>query len=542
MSKRSVVDIREKKDTRGLPVTLDPRYYYEYSSRLRSQNATGIEGLLYKFIPYSFIGSLAFAIDPLSGFKVSYGRVTPANRTRTRGGQSVVTTTRKWFGTYDRSIPAYLNNPAYTYHADSGSNLTSQPVLVDRSSDTTKRTRLVGSNNGEATMWSVHISSPARELSYVYDYSIWYNVTPKPYRYHTIDRYHRTYASPAAWIPYASVETLRSVETAAALKQMQSHVLPLFTGVTAQKRTTTIFRNVVELKDLPRGIIQLRDTLKHLGDLSATFKNVDRKLWEKLHSLKTNLDDIPKEYLSYCFGWRQTYSDVRASLLAPNRVSKRLNFLMRRNGKATTYRSERKVSESVTPSVGFNYDTWTQESDIKLSTTLTRDHHIRMVVNTTFEFPDVDLPSFAKKQFYRDLGVVPTPIDLYNLVPWTWLFDWFSGFGNYLEIIQSINEDRELINWGVISNSVKGVLATTYTSKSTSTYIRGAAGPGPVVSETSLVKNSNYHQTRLYYDLLLRRDISTMLSVNKTVDIPSLSVYQQTILGALLATRTNFRR
>jgi hypothetical protein len=520
-----------KVDTRGLPFSMDPRYFYVYSALSAQHKATGVEKFLYELMPISLIRSLAFAIDPLSQFKLSATRISPATRTRTRKSNSVLNLRSYTKKTVSITQPyPFLVNGSY-----STSTLTydqpDQKPLNNVSLDIVKSDRPKGSDMGEFSMWKVQpFSSPrtARRYNIV---RRWYTGSGG-YWYDSRGSTEWATQGPAAYITPAVVDNLRISVQNGDLAALQDNVLNSFSRCSSQRRATTLFRNIVELRDLPRSILQLQDSLRHLRNLSESL-NIPKSVLERIHSFKTTGFDIPKEYLSYSFGWRQTYSDMRDALLAPERISKRVNFLIRRNGKATTYRSATNLSQNYTTTSGFAYAVFPDELTNSLSHLVKLDRSLRMVINTTFEFPSVNTPTFRSKEFYRQLGVVPNPIDLYNLVPWTWLVDWFTGFGNYLEVIRSINEDRNLINWGVFTCSTQGELRSTYASKisNSETY-----GGGP----TQTIKVSYGHTSVLSISSQLRRDVSGLLDVKTTGDTSKLSTYQLSILGSILAGKLKF--
>jgi hypothetical protein len=317
---------------------------------------------------------------------------------------------------------------------------------------------------------------------------------------------------------------------------MQDHSIGMYSGIFPQKRAYTLFRNVAELKDVPRSLLSLRDSLTGLSKFSDALEKAGPRTRELLHSLRTVRDQVPKEWLSYWFGWRQLYSDVVGLLDAPAKIGKKIDFLVRRNSKPTTYRSRKVIIENGTPPDGFLYD-FSLEDSIDLKHSYVRTTELKMVVNTTFDFPPTDLPNFRQKEFYRQLGAFPTPVDLYNLVPWTWLFDWFTGFGNYLEVIEGINSDDKLINWGLITAKVGVELETAYIGKVKWSKISGEAFDE--IDNYSIVEH--HHISKLHYTLQLRRDLSTILGVRTTGDKASLSPYQLSILAAILSTRGKFR-
>lgn len=159
-----------------------------------------------------------------------------------------------------------------------------------------------------------------------------------------------------------------------------------------------------------------------------------------------------------------------------------------------------------------------------------------MVINTTFDFPSLNPVTFASRMFFDQLGVYPRPTDLYNLVPWSWLFDWFTGVGDYVNVIDEINRDRSLINWGMITAVTRGSLVTTstsrYTDRDTVQVTYGNTG-----TTTNIVRRKTYTAS-LDYSYQMRVDLGSIDGVRKITDVSSLTSYQQSILGALLSERT----
>lgn len=348
--------------------------------------------------------------------------------------------------------------------------------------------------------------------------------------YHTSD-VTVSYSSPSALIDYNTAINPDN-ETNLALSKMQEHGVRLFARIRPQKRTYTLARNLVELRDVPRSILTLRDTLRKLHQVFLALETSGRTS-RLLHSLKTVQSQVPKEYLSYWFGWRQTYSDVVGLMKSPAKIGKKIDFLIKRNAKTSTYRTSQTFVELDVPATGFTYETGFEDS-FELSHLRKRTTELKMVVNAIFDFPPTDLPELQEREFYRQLGLNLTPLDLYNLIPWTWLLDWFTGFGNYLEVIEAINSDSSLINWGVYTAKVDVDLATQLTSKVVWSETRGVTS-APVVSYET---HHHAHISTCHYTLHLRRDLSTILDVKATSAPETLSPWQLSILGAILANYT----
>ncbi len=547
-------------DTRGLPEGYDPHKFYEYRIQQLSETGTGLEGFLCRLLPYEVIRSFAIAIDPFHQFKVAPKQITPANRKRIRSTVSFFDKIVKPWSTtvshYASAVnylgvgglngPLVFDTPLYYSGFDPSSNPPSGKLM--ESNDTTRRTRLMGSDDGTLDLFKYVASSPDRVARNSEEQYLRYDASPYGVHgstgelgYDSIVSFRRDYfnaAQPAAVYPYYAAVELRNHEISVAETLMSKHAVSMFKGVLPTRRDYTLFRNVVELRDIPRGISQLRETFRHLRDRDVFLSKMPRSVREKVTSLSTPLSDIPKEYLSYCFGWRQTYKDVMDLVALPAKVGKKFNLLIARSGKPTTFRSKREILSGGNDVPGFYYEPMYWDSAVSQDTRVSRVSELRMVVNATFDFPPINPVSFRSSEFLRKLGVAPTFTDLYNLVPWTWLFDWFTGLGNYLDIIEEVNNDKSLINYGFITCVSKGNIQTTFKwDDFANTSIDRGLGFVNTVN-----KIHRTHSSQLDFTFQLRKDLGAVMDVKHITDVSELSVYQQSILGALLAQRTNFRR
>jgi len=423
-----------------------------------------------------------------------------------------------------------------------------QPILPHFFKDTTDRTRLIGSKLGESEFFQGHVYSPPRDISEVQTLNSIFDIPPDPPRdepyFATIHKGEQVdgvqFGPFAAALGTDSFESLVRREKELMAATMQKYVLPMYKGITPEARNYSLFRNVVELRDVPRGILQLKSTLENFIKLADSI-NIPSRLGKVLHNTKTSLSDIPKEYLSYHFGWKQTFKDVMDLLEAPSKISKQVNLLIERSGKASTYRSKRQFPSTDENVPGFTYVTNGMDRNLKISSRIDRVIELRMVVNSTFTFPPAAEILVRKELFLDKLGLFPRFIDIYNLIPWTWLVDWYTGLGNYLEIIENINRDRSIVNWAMLTGVSKGKLTTELKSSQidhriTSFNLVDNAPPTDIVTvrETS-------HQSTYDFTYRKRQDVSTILDVSSISDTSSLSTYQQSILAAILATMIDFK-
>lgn len=547
-------------DTRGLPEGYDPRMFYEYRYETLVKEATGVERFAYKYIPFTLLKSFAFAIDPLAKFKVSAHSITPANRDKYRITASVLQQ-RKWTRWRDATsyttTPNYRNvqfcdSPYYVWSPNPGTKSTgsiaSQPVLADYLKDTTTKTRLVGSLQGELELFKSTLNSPPRKIYRGSTVKAYYSPgAPSPQcsavggtrmqHNGSWDYEYEELTPSAATLPLSTHTSLRNSEIAYAKALCQKHAPALLKKWSPNARTYTLFRNVVELRDLPRSVKQMAETLYNLRVLYVSLHTSPR-VRRVIFDLKHTARDIPKEYISFHFGWKQTYNDLVELLDLPGKLSKKYNFLIARSGKPTTFRTSMKVPAGLTGVSGFEYTGSSYEHTVSSSSRIDKISELRLVINATFDFPPINPVQFNHENFLERIGAIPRPTDLYNLIPWTWLVDWFTGLGSYVELIDETNRDPSLINWGMITCRTQGKLTTDYTSKSTiqdHTYFN----PG----ETHINRLiDNRHTSVLEFECQTRSDVASILAVKQTSVPTTLTSYQKSILGALLAQRTEHSR
>lgn len=549
-------------DTRGLPEGYDPHKFYEYRRDTLVKTANGIESFAYKYIPWSIMESFCFALDPMYQFKVAPYAITPYNRHRERGNSSVLQNR-----SYYRRFHNWSDSQDSNYHGisvcwspyfgkrieanyENEYELGKQPALLDQSDDTTRRTRLFGSEQGTARFFKQYIHSPPRSRDQDSTFTFfYYNEGPPSLScsevgganntraYSEEHKHYEVRGSSAIMYPHY-LSTIREREYTYCEELIAKHGLSMLKDWNpVTKRDYTLFRNIVELKDIPRSIASLQKTAEALK-LAYNGLPRNRSLREAIISLNPIGKQIPNEYLSYNFGWRQLYRDTMDLLALPHKLSKKYKFLIERAGKPTTFRTKRTILSAVGDySPEFDYDSITGEHSIKYSSRLDRTTELRLVINAKFDFPPPNEVSFRTGSFLDRIGAIPRPTDLYNLVPWTWLLDWFTGLGNYVEQIDNISRDKALINWGMITAKTNGSLSTAFQSSIDSSDYLIFEG----VTTSSLRRNTVVHTSKMNYECQIRKDVAAILDVN-TTSKPNLTTYQQSIIGSILTQRGNVKR
>jgi hypothetical protein len=220
-------------------------------------------------------------------------------------------------------------------------------------------------------------------------------------------------------------------------------------------------------------------------------------------------------------------------LSLPEVITNEVNRLIDRRGKATTFRSQRFGTGDVGASLTFGGDLMPGETFISADIQSYREWQLRTAVTYTLKFPKVDIPLLREDLLDLKWGSDPNPTDVYNLVPWTWLVDWFSGLGQYIDLINTLANDRSLFNYGYLTYLSKGSITRRSLLRLNSTCGVTFIAPNSSWTDHS---SSNYNQdVQVSYKYQRRVDISTLDDVKCISRPTTLSSGQLAIIGALLS-------
>lgn len=547
---------------------------YRQAARDVAVRNDGLERYVIGIFGPDLIGSLAFAIDPYKQFRNNTNGVAllsagpPTVRTRTPLTSQRAERRENWFTT--TALAGYHHDPNGglfdyiwedpVYSTTSGTkNRGEQPPLYGLIRDTTRSTRNVKQDKGEFELFIPKLRSQSYSRSYLksdearyttFPNSIGQRITTKVWQRSDV-------RGPEFAVNNANVQAVIPLARARALAAMTKHVYSMLDQVQPSHRTYDLFYQISELRELP---ITLRGTLKIWQDFerivgTTYFRELlqHRHLWRDPRLLATytrvlggstgfnsnvlrSLDEMAgSAFLTFKFGWESTVRGIVDFLPSPARASREVNEVIKAIGKRRSRRTRRSWNEpdanvplffGFSPLRGENVLTSTIKSEG------TRKCELRLMVNAHINFPQADIPRLRRELFVRKLGAYPSPSDVYNLIPWTWLLDWFGGLGDYLSLMDSIANDSTLINYGFItyreeSNatlSVPGEFITTWKRTVDSTTVE---------SQTKVPHN---HEAKFSYVYQLRRSIPTLTNVREYWG-SNLNPNQTAILGALASTR-----
>ena len=320
---------------------------------------------------------------------------------------------------------------------------------------------------------------------------------------------------PVAVMETDDLSSILAKERVDATQAFESNAYAMLSRCTPTSKQFGLARSIGELKDF-----------RHLGKLSTYTEGLKRRALE--------IKDLPDLYLTVQFGVAPLISDIKALLVLPGKVSKKLNYLLKRSMKPTSYRTKFQLDSSYDNPPSFSFPTFGTPYDDTIGTTASRKRELRMAVNSTFEFPPVELPQLRqdlKAQLYgADLDLKT----IYDLIPWTWMIDWFTGFGDYLSVIEQINTDPSLINYGFITYHSEGNILTQRSYKKDTTI--SITQHEPNSSSYEKIANTFHMNGNLTYEYQKRISLGD-LGVSTVDHGLNLSPFQSLIIGALSAQR-----
>nr|QDH87530.1 MAG: hypothetical protein H3BulkLitter17941_000001 [Leviviridae sp.] len=181
------------------------------------------------------------------------------------------------------------------------------------------------------------------------------------------------------------------------------------------------FNSVYELKDLP-GMLR-----------------------QRLHS--NGLKNIGSYYLALKFGWEQLFKDIRRMCSLQQKVQKKLSWLIQHEGqpvKTKTNMVDTRTEQG--QSSGSSYGAFQPVLPTQFYHSVPTYRNIewstdKVWAEGSFRFWLPEGPrdiNWTKSMLSAlDGSSFPSPSQIYNAIPWTWLIDWFSNVGDIINNIDA---------------------------------------------------------------------------------------------------------
>jgi len=170
---------------------------------------------------------------------------------------------------------------------------------------------------------------------------------------------------------------------------------------------------------------------------------------------------LGSNYLNVEFGWKPFLADIRAAARSIQNQDQIVRKLQENSGKRMRrqYRFPDVVESSLYSQDG--QPPWPSLNAYALSQagrSITRKMSKKTWFSGEFiyHYPSVDDPAPEQLLAWSRhvLGVDLTPETLWNITPWTWLFDWFANVGDFLSNISAMTSDDLALRYGYLMQEV----------------------------------------------------------------------------------------
>lgn len=521
---------------------------YRQRAKDLAAEKSGLTRYIVRLIGPELMGSIACALDPWAKFRIMTYKTAPAKRLRKFSAISGVprswenntlSITRRW-GTYPVWHDATSSYPSFS------SGATSPQLQVNGFiKDTTARSRTPDVPFGEFELFKPSFESSGYSCEVINGN----HTTADGSNGDVVDQKtvsDHIFHGPNITVAPSSVDTLAGQCAIRAQNAFSTLGLKLVGDTLPTSNRYNLSYQIGELRDLTqtvRGTLSVWISIERTLGPSAwkRFVSKQRLTNSEYQSIEKYADSLgfvnrlaAGAYLTWLFGWQSMLQAAKQLADKPERITKEVNFLIDRQSKSTTLRKKRSfpLVSAAPPSFGYYLIGSDILDSMKISTTGSCE--LRCVINATWDFPPLDLPALRSKLFWEKLGADVTPSVIYDLIPWTWLYDWFTGLGDYIHCMELITSDKSLINYGFltyIENMQVTVSIAAHREQQLTTTISV-----PYHTETATTKVPFNIGAVYRHKYQLRQSLSSQHGV-KTPSSIELSSSQKTILWALLSTR-----
>lgn len=199
-------------------------------------------------------------------------------------------------------------------------------------------------------------------------------------------------------------------------------------------------------------LVSLAELLREVPDMFEDFKLFNKRYQAELRRLSQRgifLSRLGKWHLALNFGFLPILSDIRAWSIAHHNANKRALQLVRDNGKWVHRSAHLSAKPGEELTVGWT-NSYASANNPELKPVLVTqcyggpraktENYYRKYVNvwcsgkSRYWLPENiiqhhDKLKILRRRLQADLTI--TPEALYNLVPWSWLLDYFTSFGSF---------------------------------------------------------------------------------------------------------------
>jgi len=151
------------------------------------------------------------------------------------------------------------------------------------------------------------------------------------------------------------------------------------------------------------------------------------------------------EYLNVEFGWKPLVRDLRKLYSLWQTIDKRIADIVKNNGRGVRRRAELvDTTDTFQTSADYGYafvgvlgapPNFFDSGGSRWTVTRTTREHIWYSSKYIYWIPDTSSSQWGLRARAALFGALPTPELVWNVMPWSWLADWFSNVGDLMSAI-----------------------------------------------------------------------------------------------------------
>jgi hypothetical protein len=188
--------------------------------------------------------------------------------------------------------------------------------------------------------------------------------------------------------------------------------------------------------------------------------------------LDSGLSGISDYWLALQFGWKPLLSDIRNFVLTQRSAQDRIKQLLRDNGKPVRRRIQ--LLNTSTPGnpqegeawgqFGPSFSTYFYSGTPRFRSKYSDNDTVWASAQFKYWLPDGPRDiNWRRRMMAAIFGLNPTPSVVYNAIPWTWLYDWFTNLGDVISNLDAGVADRLSADYFYVMRHTESVIESTVT-------------------------------------------------------------------------------
>lgn len=216
---------------------------------------------------------------------------------------------------------------------------------------------------------------------------------------------------------------------------------------------------LIELRDLPQ--VPFRGAAQRYASLARRTGGVFSTLPKLMLGELENFKNLGSEYLNVVFGWKPFVNDLRKMYNLWKEVDKRMAQIVRENGRNIRRKAQVAYDAGTDkePQVYYPWafaqmvggpPNWMNDCGSLYDVETRWDRRVWFSGSFRYFIPDTGSSQWDARARAALFGALPTPELLWNVLPWTWLIDWFSNVGDVVSNLSVNALDNLVTNYSYI--------------------------------------------------------------------------------------------